>query len=133
MGAKAAQQTGVVTSSDQENTLLSAALAYAERGWRVFPLQGKIPLGRLAPHGCLDATSNAEAIRTWWRKEPRANIGLATGHDFFVLDVDLKSQGDEALEDLERQHGRLPDTLQQQTGTGGRHYLFALPGWQIRN
>ena len=79
--------------------LLTAALAYAKRGWPVFPCTPgeKVPLGKLAPHGLKDATTEPEVIRAWWATEPEANIGLPTGGAFDVLDID----GPEALEALE--------------------------------
>lgn len=69
---------------------LDAALAYAARGWPLFPVEpgGKRPLGRLAPHGLKDATTDLDTIRAWWATEPTANIGLVTGVHFDVLDVD---------------------------------------------
>jgi hypothetical protein len=86
---------GVVIVSE----LLDAALGYAARDAAVFPCEvgGKRPLGRLAPHGLKDATTDADQIRAWWSDEPDANIGLPTGIHFDVLDID----GPEALEALE--------------------------------
>jgi hypothetical protein len=79
--------------------MLEAALDYAGRGGPVFPCEpgGKRPLGRLVPHGLNDATTDSDAIRTWWSIEPRANIGLPAGLAFDVLDID----GPEALDGLE--------------------------------
>jgi KaiC/GvpD/RAD55 family RecA-like ATPase len=71
--------------------MLELALAYAARGWRVFPLNGKVPAiskdegGR----GCLDATTDVETIRTWWSRFPHANVGIATGEVSGVLAIDL--------------------------------------------
>jgi hypothetical protein len=48
----------------------------------------KHPLGSLVPHGVNDATCNRARILAWWTRHPQANIGLATGHRFDVLDVD---------------------------------------------
>ncbi|MST31625.1 DNA primase [Acidimicrobiaceae bacterium USS-CC1] len=77
-------------------TVIEIALAYAARGWPVFPLEpgGKRPLGRLVPHGLKEATADATVVERWWRQEPQANIGLVTGQHFDVLDVD----GPEALD-----------------------------------
>src|SRR5947209_16879997 len=68
-----------------DSTLLKAALRYAARGWAVFPLAPgtKVPLK--GSNGVKDATKNTDQIRSWWTKNPDANIGGCT-----VLDVDTK-------------------------------------------
>jgi predicted P-loop ATPase len=115
--------------------MLTHALRYAALGWPVFPCTGKAPLIYNGFHG---AVTDEKTIRDWWTKWPNANIGLATGHKFFVFDVDNKKHekqsqtGLESLEILESKHGKLPDTIQQITGSGGRHYLFA-PYIGLRN
>ena len=67
-------------------------------------------------------------IREWFEMWPSANVGIATGSRsrLIVLDVD-GSDGEESLEALEAEHGRLPDTLEARTGNSGRHLYFALP------
>lgn len=126
--------------------ILSAALSHAARGWRVLPLWwpappgcacgrpdcanvGKHPIGELVPHGCHDATTDAEVIRSWWGRFPEANVGIATGQEsgIWALDVDPRHGGDVTLEDLETRHGRLPTSLRARTGSGGLHILFAHP------
>lgn len=69
------------------NNLLASALWYAEQGVDVFPCRPgeKVPATK---HGLKDATADAETIREWWARIPRANIGLATGGMFDVLDID---------------------------------------------
>jgi hypothetical protein len=42
-----------------------------------------------------------------------------------VLDVDPRHGGDDALTELERQHGALPDTARVSTGGRGTHVYFA--------
>lgn len=114
--------------------LRDAALGYADRGWKVLPLKpgGKAPLGALVPHGKDDATSDLGAVLTWWRRVPRANVGLSCGPSgFVVLDVDPRNGGDDHLHELERELGRLPETVQAETGGGGAHYLFRHPGGQL--
>jgi Bifunctional DNA primase/polymerase, N-terminal len=49
---------------------------------------GKHPLGALVPHGLREATTNRARILAWWTAHPQANVGLATGHRFDVLDLD---------------------------------------------
>jgi hypothetical protein len=51
-----------------------------------------------------DATTNRARILAWWTRHPQANIGLATGHGFDVLDVDGPA-GAEAIRALAAEHG----------------------------
>ena len=102
------------------------ALSYAARGWRVHPLRagGKIPATK---HGCKDATTDPEQIRRWWSMWPEANIGLATGYQFWVLDIDPDGLAWAESNDL-------PATIEATTGRGGRHMLYRLPdGAVVRN
>ena len=84
---------------------------------------GKHPLGSLVPHGVKDATTNRARVLAWWTRQPQANIGLATGHRFDVLDVDGPT-GAQAIRSLRRP----PMAWQSsgplvRTGGGGWHYL----------
>lgn len=117
--------------NNTQSLLLKAALRYARMGWPVFPLNGKKPA--LKDIGSTAASTDERQIKAWWTAHPNANIGAATGHKFWVLDIDTKSGGDYSLEELEEHHGKLPDTVQQVTGTGGKHILFALTGTEVRN
>lgn len=104
---------------------VQAALAYARKGWSVFPIcpgphvdgpicacggkrndagetvphgpkeVGKAPVGRLAPRGVLDATTNSATIDRWWRAMPLANVGIALETSGLVL-VDPDSAETEA-------------------------------------
>jgi hypothetical protein len=137
--------------ADHHHALLTAALAYAARGWRVFPCHtptaqgcscwqadctniGKHPR---TPNGCKDATTAEAQIRAWWAMWPQANIGVATGSvsGFVALDVDIggEKRGDLTLEALEHSYAPLPDTVEQHTGSGGRHRLFLAPETPIGN
>ena len=105
------------------------AIAYADRGWRVFPLHpnSKIPM---TDHGFKDATSDHTQILEWWTQHPAANIGIATGSEsgIWVLDVDPvdKKTGKQttAWESLERLMKKYPDFDPQfivETPLGGIH------------
>jgi hypothetical protein len=120
-----------------------AAEAYAALGFPVVPLHtprpgsgcscraghacpnpGKHP--RLASWRELASTDPAEA-RGWWRRWPAANLGLATGARFDVLDVDGPS-GEAELRALV-QAGVVPrGGPLARTGGGGWHLWFAPTG-----
>jgi bifunctional DNA primase/polymerase-like protein len=88
---------------------------------------GKHPLGSLVPHGVNDATCNRARVLAWWTRHPQANIGLATGHRFDVLDVD-GPQGEQAIRALAATHGLHSSGPLVRTGGGGWHYYLALTG-----
>jgi hypothetical protein len=120
-------------------SLLNAALAYAERGWRVCPLyepltDGKCSCGRVdcnspgkdprTRHGLKEATTDTTHIQSWWTQWPNANIGIATGRDsgLAVLDVDRPDS----------LNGWQSDTLTAETGKG-QHLYFSLNGTAVKN
>jgi hypothetical protein len=117
--------------------MLDYALAYADRGWAVFPVHTPQPDGgcscrhadctRVGKHprisqGRNGATTDPDTIRNWWNVWPDANIGIATGANsgLVVLDVDEGGEAELAQKDL-------PDTVEQITGSGGRHLLYERP------
>jgi putative DNA primase/helicase len=86
-------------------------------------------------NGVHDASTNEATIRQWWDMWPSANVGIAAGSDagFFVLDVDPRKGGDEALACLEAKHGKLPKTRTADTEGGGVHLLFDYPDFPVKN
>lgn len=139
----------------------TAALQYARQGWPVFPCRerdgepyqnrkGEMVTPRAkAPYvgnGVKDATTDERTIENWWRRYPRAMIGLAMGRNgLFALDFDPRA--DEAtgevftLErlkaDTEAQIGcAIPVSLAAMTQSGGVHVYLRQPdddGEPIRN
>jgi hypothetical protein len=87
----------------------------------------KHPLGSLVPHGVKGATTNRARIMAWWTHHPQANIGLATGHRFDVLDVDGPA-GAHAIRELAATHGLVSSGPLVRTGGGGWHFYLAPTG-----
>lgn len=115
-----------------------AALAYAKKGWRVFPCHTPVDqgcscgqdCGSVGKHprtenGLTNATTDLDRVRIWWTHFPDANIGLATGQGIQVVDVDGEI-GEDALFALETEFGVLPKTAESRTGRG-RHLYFGYP------
>ncbi len=123
-----APQSETVPAGIRENpgcSVLQAALIYASRGWAVFPVNGKIP--HKGTNGFLDATTEPEQIRAWWRKWPDSGVAIATGErsGIVVLDVD----GEEGKESIRGKH--LPLTVTAATpgrGGGVHRYFRYIPG-----
>jgi hypothetical protein len=88
---------------------------------------GKHPLGSLVPHGVTDATCNRARVLAWWTRHPQANIGLATGYTFDVLDVD-GPKGAHAIQELAAAHGLHSSGPLVRTGGGGWHYYLVSTG-----
>jgi Bifunctional DNA primase/polymerase, N-terminal len=88
---------------------------------------GKHPLGSLVPHGLNEATTNRARVLAWWTRQPHANIGLATGHRFDVLDVDGPT-GAQAIRAFAAEHGLVSCGPLVRTGGGGWHYFLAPTG-----
>lgn len=104
----------------------AAAAIYAAWGWPVFPLRPgqKVPA---TPHGFKDATTDVDRIRAYWERVPNANIGIATGHAFDVIDVDLPD-GPAQWHEMSTKPGA-PDVHGiVSTASGGRHFLIPPTG-----
>ena len=106
---------------------LPRAAPRAHHGGRLRLWAGRLPRSRQAPpdHRWTRGSTDRKQIESWWTTWPQANVGLVTGapSKLLVLDVDPRAGGDEALHELEREHGPLPDTSEVLTGEG-RHVYF---------
>jgi Bifunctional DNA primase/polymerase, N-terminal/Primase C terminal 1 (PriCT-1) len=137
-----------IARQPESSHLLAAALEAARRGWRVVPAHtprdGRCSCGT---PDCADAgkhpriaawpgaaTTGRPQIHAWWTRWPDANVAVVTGagSGFWVLDVDPRNGGDDALAKLQREHGPLPETVEAITGSGGRHLYFLHPGPEVR-
>src|SRR5205823_13961879 len=99
---------------------LDAAIAYAEYGWRVVPLYGLVhqsdgslvcecKRGRACPHPGKHprliswptrVSNSPKKVRQWFEKWPLSNVGLVTGYDFVVLDLDPRNGSKESVDGL---------------------------------
>ncbi|MDY6835260.1 MAG: bifunctional DNA primase/polymerase [Chloroflexota bacterium] len=128
----------------EPSALLDQVIYYAGcKGWHVIPIYG-ITYGKClcgkpycnsqGKHPILSewqriATTDETVLREWWKKWPKANIGIVTGRksDLLVLDIDPRHGGEDSLALLEHKFGRFPKIVEAITGSGGRHLFFAYP------
>jgi hypothetical protein len=90
----------------------------ADQGQAVFPCRAdKRPY---TAHGLKDASADHAVIDRWWLDYPEALLGVPTGHNFVVLDLDLQHV------EAQQWHGEanLPLTRKHVTRSNGRHLLF---------
>ena len=127
-----------MSDSDQRTPLHRAAAGYVERGLAVIPLKhgDKVPA---TVHGINDWSDNPGQLDYWWGKcDPWFNVGIVTGQPsggVFAIDLDVHDparSGIDTLREWETVHGRLPETWEQVTGSGGRQ-LFYRASRNVRN
>jgi len=113
---------------DPAEPMVEHALAYAERGWPVFPCNlNKHPLTR---NGFKDASTDPTQIRAWWTQWPKAMIGVPMGRTsgVFALDPDVPEKPGEPdgfarWQALLAEHGAV-HTHSHESPSGGLHVLF---------
>src|SRR5258707_4320415 len=108
-------------------TVIRSALAYASGGFAVLPLEprGKRPLTR---RGVYDATTEPWYLHHWWDRWPDANVGLAIRPDWLVIDVDVRSGGNDTI----ALWPSMPITPTQITSTGGLHFILKRPPGELK-
>lgn len=131
--------------------MLTEALAYAARGWPVFPCEHKSgehekrPLvprdkdaeGKPIPNtgGLLKATTDENQIRAWWTKWPNALIGVALGHKAGVWVVDFDPRELESVDEVAARMaalvGAFPYGPKSLTQSGGWHIWFKMPAGEV--
>ena len=123
------------------NELLDSALHLADLGIGVIPLwwpHGDVcacPKGAecsspakhpLTKNGLKDATTDPHLIRVWWWQHPNANVGLVTGGEIDVIDVDGAIPAYQALIE---EMGAPEHVARVLTGRGdGGLHIYCTPG-----
>jgi putative DNA primase/helicase len=130
-----------------------AAFKYAEMGLSVFPVHvvdqktglcscNNLTCGAKGKHpreiegGYKAATTDLNIINSWWTKHPDSNIGISgVGSGLIFVDIDPRHNGFESLAALEKEHGKLPETLTAitsiQAGVKGNHFYFRAPPGEL--
>jgi hypothetical protein len=126
------------------NDLEASALHLADLGISVIPLwwpeggvcacpsgaecasPAKHPIAKLVPNGLTNASTNAATITAWWQRYPNANIGLVTGGEIDVIDVDGAIPAYQALIE-EMGAPEHVATVLTGRGDGGLH-IYCTPG-----
>jgi hypothetical protein len=74
-------------------------------------------------------------IRRWWANWPNANVAIRTGaaSGLVVIDIDPDHGGDDTLQQVIDERGALPAGRTVRTGSEGRHFYFAHPGFDVPN
>lgn len=105
------------------------ALAYARRSWRIAPIPQGSKHPRFNDWGSA-ATTDAQLIEQWYATHRNDGVGIVTGRQSGLLVVDIDTandkRGDESLLDLEATYGKLPETAEVVTGSGGRHLYYRI-------
>lgn len=117
-----------MTVATQPRSALSWALSLTIAGYQVFPCGAdKRPL---TTGGFHDATDDPDTIRRWWRQNPDSLIGLALPEGTMVVDFDSQKPD---FDPAKAEALNLPETLIQQTRSGGYHaFLRVPPGMTVK-
>ncbi|MEQ8426316.1 MAG: bifunctional DNA primase/polymerase [Gammaproteobacteria bacterium] len=107
-----------------------SAIEYAKRGYPVLFTKGK---RAVSTNGVKDATTITDSLTFQFIKQPTANIAVATGHKFWVVDIDVKPK--DGIDGLKSLHDHFGDDFEidpsnhmfQKTPSGGLHLFIELP------
>lgn len=146
--APPAQPSPILIPSFSNDSSTSAPLAYLGAGLRVVGLHGvvsgactcpdgprckragKHPLASFYKAAALSWTEGLTKTQAYrlWQGNKAANVGLIMGGPLRLVALDI--DGDDGVAQLaafEAEHGPLPTTATQRTGSGGEHRLFTVP------
>lgn len=135
-----------MTERPTPNDLYRAAQLLIREGQPVFPCldidrgkkKAKAPyfIKPTLLNGVKDATVDPAMVKQWWSSKRGAAIGLATGHLWDVLDVDVKNGADGRRHLHKLQHNGLLNGCKRvvKTPSGGFHLYFrAAPAEDLTN
>ena len=98
------------------------AIRMAESGLPILALAPGSKKPRRGSHGVSEATCDTATIAQWWDCTPNANVGLACGQLFDVLDIDVRKGGRWPARQT------IPLYAIARTPSGGWH-LYVPVGW----
>jgi Bifunctional DNA primase/polymerase, N-terminal/Primase C terminal 1 (PriCT-1) len=82
----------------------------------------------VAAVGCQRRASDHDEINRLWKFYAADSVGIACRSNGFVaVDIDPRDGGSETMAALTAEHGQLPRTPFQRTGSGGSHILLRHP------
>lgn len=122
----------------RNDQLIETVIQYAEYGWYIIPVfgidEGACACGKICKgpgkHPSINnwpqlCSCDKDQIRKWFSGQSESNVGIVCGEKsgLFVLDVDGEA-GKQSIFELEKAYGKLPETVEIVTGSGGRHLYF---------
>jgi hypothetical protein len=112
-----------------------AAQEYQKLLWSVIPMRARDKRPAIRWQEFQQRRASRQEIHEWFERWSEGNVGIVTGSisGLVVLDIDPKHGGEESLNQLIREHGPLPLTIESNTGGGGRHLYFSYPSGVVRN
>ncbi|MCC8950692.1 bifunctional DNA primase/polymerase [Bradyrhizobium sp. Arg62] len=144
-GEQALPHNTIAGAPPQPTTPATAAVHYAAtRGFCCYPQRRGTRISHFTFKTTgrkWGATNDASLLAKMFAARPDAEVCIVTGEKsgIFVLDVDLPKDGKPGrdgpttLRSLIAKHGPLPDTLVARTPSGGTHYFFQHPGFDVKN
>src|SRR3569833_373051 len=133
-----------LTAQMRSTTPLTAALAYARAGLKVYAAwgiddsgacecgqkscknPGKHPLGEFFPHGHLSATTDSAHLKATWTAYPNANVSIVPDDGLIALDID-SPEAETAIDAF-----NLPVTISVKTSRGWHRYFEGQKGETLK-
>lgn len=115
-----------MADSDPQLKLVDHAIAYADAGLEVFPVN---PADKSPLVSQYKATTDVDQIVAWWRRWPTALIGHRISPDVVILDIDPRHGGDQVWRALLAEFPARPVTRWHRSGRddGGGHTWWRRP------